>query len=102
MKRSIVKVVFIALLYYLSGYSKYSSPTRSSNFSSRSSHFSTYSIPVVVPRLSTRGTRLSICLSTRSTRLSTRSICLSTRSTRLAIRLSTPSTRSTICQSFCN
>ena len=56
MKRSIVNVVFIALHYYLCGYSQYSSLTRS--------------------------TRLSIRLSTRSTRLSTRSIRLLTRSTR--------------------
>ena len=43
--------------------------------------------PVVLIRLSTRGTRVfirSTCLSTR-TRLSTRSICLATRSTRRII-----------------
>ena len=73
MEMSIVKVVLIALWYYLSGYSQYSFSTRSTLF-----------LLVVIACC----TRLSIRLSTRGTRLSTHSICLSTRSTRLAIRLS--------------
>ena len=36
MKRSIVKVVLIALCYYVSGYSYYSSPPRNTHFSTRS------------------------------------------------------------------
>ena len=59
MKRSIVKVVFIALHYYLSGYSQYSSTTRSTYFSTRSTRLSTFST-----RLSTRGILLlvvSVC-----------------------------------------
>ena len=48
MKKSLVKVVFIALRYYLSGYLSYSCLTRSTHFSTRST------------RLSTCSTRLSL------------------------------------------
>ena len=104
MKSSIVKVVFIALCYYLSGYSYYSSPTPSTHFSTRSTRLSPCNTRLSTrsTSLSTRSTRLSSHLSTRSARLSTRSIHLSTHSTRLAIRLSTRSLCSTICWSFYN
>ena len=86
MKRSIVKVVLIALRYYLLCYSQFSCCTFSNHFFTCSTCLSTRGTC-----LFTCSTRLFIRLSTRSTRLSTHSICLPNGS----ICLSTRSTQST-------
>ena len=93
MKRSIFKVIFVAVRYCVSGYSHCSSATCSTHLSTRSTRLSTLST-----RLFTRSTRLLTCSTRLSTRLSTRSTFLSTRTICLYYlpRLSTRSTRSTI------
>ena len=81
MKRSIFKVVLIALRYYLLCYSECSCCTIITHFSTCSTCLSTR-----CTCLFTCSTRLFIRLSTRSTRLSTHSICLSTGSVCLSTR----------------